>query len=106
MWSLAKEENTAPEFEIRNLKLKGQSADSLMGRHGGELLLESTKSALQSTDLGIIFVKTMVSSGVRSKLKVCVCVLGGERGWSRLVRNLDKKKKRGIMSNFAKNGRG
>lgn len=60
MWSLAKEENTAPEFEIRNLKLKGQSVDSLMGRHGGELLLESTKSALQSTNLGIIFVKTMI----------------------------------------------
>lgn len=60
MWSLSQEENTASEFDIRNLKLKGQSVDSLMGRHGGELLLESTKSALQSTNLGIICVKTMI----------------------------------------------
>lgn len=61
MWSLAKEENTEFEFDIRNLKLKGQSVDSLMGQHGGELLVESTKSALQSTNLGIICIKTLVS---------------------------------------------
>lgn len=61
MWSLAKEENTEFEFDIRNLKLKGQSVDSLMEQHGGELLVESTKSALQSTNLGIICIKTLVS---------------------------------------------
>lgn len=60
MWSLAKEENTEFEFDIRNLKLKGQSVDSLMGQHGGELLVESTKSALQSTNLGIICIKTLI----------------------------------------------
>uniref|UniRef100_K1QEB7 Uncharacterized protein n=1 Tax=Magallana gigas TaxID=29159 RepID=K1QEB7_MAGGI len=60
MWSLAKEENTEFEFDIRNLKLKGQSVDSLMEQHGGELLVESTKSALQSTNLGIICIKTLI----------------------------------------------
>lgn len=60
MWSLVHEEKTASEFNIRNLKFKGQSVDKLLGQHGGELLVESTKSALQNTNLGIICVKTMI----------------------------------------------
>ncbi|XP_062608253.1 uncharacterized protein LOC134270094 [Saccostrea cucullata] len=59
-WTLAQDEKTTTGFNIRNMKFSGQSVESLLGRHGGELLLEWKKSALQDTNLGIICVKNMI----------------------------------------------
>lgn len=61
MWLLVKEENIEFEFDIRNLKLKGQLVDSLMGQYGGELLVEFIKFVLQSINFGIICIKILVS---------------------------------------------
>ncbi|XP_061192102.1 uncharacterized protein LOC133200294 [Saccostrea echinata] len=59
-WSLSHEEKTTADFNIRKLKFTGQSVESLLGRHGGELLVEWKKSALQDTNLGIICIKNMI----------------------------------------------
>ncbi|XP_062580956.1 uncharacterized protein LOC134242837 [Saccostrea cucullata] len=59
-WSLADDEKTTTDFNIRNLKFSGQSVERLLGQHGGELLVESMKSVLRSTNLGIICIKTMI----------------------------------------------
>lgn len=61
MWLLVKEENIEFEFDIRNLKLKGQLVDSLMEQYGGELLVEFIKFVLQSINFGIICIKILVS---------------------------------------------
>lgn len=61
MWLLVKEENIEFEFDIRNLKLKGQLVNSLMGKYGGELLVEIIKFVLQSINFGIICIKILVS---------------------------------------------
>ncbi|XP_062598978.1 uncharacterized protein LOC134260439 [Saccostrea cucullata] len=59
-WTLAQDEKTTTGFNIRNMKFSGQSVEGLLGRHGGELLLEWKKSALQDTNLGIICIKNMI----------------------------------------------
>ncbi|XP_061172558.1 uncharacterized protein LOC133181922 [Saccostrea echinata] len=59
-WPLADDEKTTTDFNIRNLKFSGQSVERLLGQHGGELLVESRKSVLRSTNLGIICIKTMI----------------------------------------------
>ncbi|XP_062621051.1 uncharacterized protein LOC134282663 isoform X2 [Saccostrea cucullata] len=60
IWSHAHAGHTATDFNIRDLMLTGQSVETLLGRHGGELLLETKKSVIGTTCLGIICVKTMI----------------------------------------------
>ncbi|XP_062614571.1 uncharacterized protein LOC134276327 [Saccostrea cucullata] len=53
-------EKISTDFYITKWKLRNQSVDGLLGQHGGELLLETNKSVLADTNLGIICVKTMI----------------------------------------------
>ncbi|XP_061163981.1 uncharacterized protein LOC133173080 isoform X1 [Saccostrea echinata] len=59
MWKF-KDLESAPDFNIRDLKFQGQSLDRLLGQHGGELLVENLNSVLFNTVLGIICIQTTV----------------------------------------------
>ncbi|XP_061196302.1 uncharacterized protein LOC133204568 [Saccostrea echinata] len=60
MWLFAHDGLTSTDFNIRDMKLTGQSVESLLGQHGEELLLETKKSVIGTTCLGMICVKTMI----------------------------------------------
>ncbi|XP_061163983.1 uncharacterized protein LOC133173080 isoform X2 [Saccostrea echinata] len=61
MWKF-KDLESAPDFNIRDLKFQGQSLDRLLGQHGGELLVENLNSVLFNTVLGIICIQTTTDS--------------------------------------------
>ncbi|XP_061166537.1 uncharacterized protein LOC133197456 [Saccostrea echinata] len=53
-------EKTTTDFNITKWKFRNQSVERLLGQHGGELLVETKKSVIADTNLGIICVKTMI----------------------------------------------